>query len=89
MTLDEAIRQATLELREKSFEQIEEDTAIAWAGRAIAAYRRIVPGGESERYWRRLALDFAHEAIEHAASAKDGADLVHTLRRQLEFIERL
>ena len=86
ITLDEAIRQATSELREKSLEQIEEETAITWAGRAIAAYRRFEPNSPSARYWRRLAYEFMHEAIEHAASAAEGGELVRALRRQLAFI---
>lgn len=58
MTLDEAIEKASRELRSKSLEQIHAETAVTWAGRAYAAVRL---GLESD------AVDYAHEAIEHAA----------------------
>ena len=47
--------------------KIETDTAIKWAGRAVAAWSIYEEDGNLE--FRDMATEFASEAIEHAASS--------------------
>ncbi len=53
------------ELDYKSKEQIERETALKWAARAIAAYRLFIETGDHTYMWD--AVDYHHEAVEHAA----------------------
>src|SRR2546425_2306592 len=52
------ISEAAKELKAKSYEQIEQETAIKWAARAIAA---------SNLGKLKEAENYRHEAVEHAA----------------------
>lgn len=61
--IEDYIRRAATELRQKSLNDIQVETAKVWAGRAIAA-AKLGLGHD--------AIEYAHEAIEHAAlSGKD------------------
>lgn len=62
-------RSAETELRHKTCRQIHADTSYAWAGRALAAAKL---GRHDE------AVDFWHEAVEHAALA--GTEVLAELR---------
>lgn len=62
--LSEQIKKAAAELRIKSLKDIQVETAKTWAGRACVAAGM---GREQD------AIEYAHEAIEHAAlSGKEG-----------------
>lgn len=54
----EYIDKAVLELKQKSLNDIQQETAKVWAGRACAAAQA---GNAAD------ALEYSHEAIEHAA----------------------
>lgn len=73
-----AIHAAASELAAKPHEQIEEDTAWAWAARAIAAYQNF--GMSDDPGWLYDCLDYRHEALEHAALADPGGDVLHEVR---------
>lgn len=61
--MDEYVRKAAIELRQKSLNDIQVETAKTWAGRAIVA---------ADLGLLHDAIEYAHEAIEHAAlSGKD------------------
>ncbi len=67
------VEQGLAELRTKTLRQIQFDTALVWCGRAIAAARLGVVDD---------AIEYAHEAIEHAALS--GSDeLLGTIREGL------
>lgn len=61
-TLSEDIVQAEVELRKKTLRQIQYETALKWAARAMVAYRL---GATDD------AHEYAHEAAEHAALTGD------------------
>ena len=61
--MEEYIRRASTELRQKTLNDIQVETAKIWAGRAIVA---------ASLGLAHDAIEYAHEAIEHAAlSGKD------------------
>ena len=64
---------ALIEITTKSAQQIERETARAWAARAIACWRlaRGVNIARGTQLYRQ-ADDYEHEALEHAALARDG-----------------
>lgn len=57
---------AIAELQTKSLDQIQVETAYTWAYRAWAAYKLGLPHD---------AVEYAHEAIEHAALSENNAVL--------------
>lgn len=61
---DAYITQAVVELRSKSQQDIQRETALVWAGRACAAQ---LAGLQLD------AMEYAHESIEHAALSGDDA----------------
>lgn len=67
--LQDAMSKAMSELSSKTLRQVQYETAIAWAGRALASY---------ERYARTRDLvalldaqEYEHESREHAALVED------------------
>jgi hypothetical protein len=61
--MDEYIRRAAVELHSKSLNEIQVETAKIWTGRACVA---------ADLGLRHDAIEYAHEAVEHAAlSGKD------------------
>lgn len=67
-------RAAALEVAQKSDRQIERETALKWADRAVACYHRCAAATtarERER-WLLRAESYRHEALEHAALAGGG-----------------
>lgn len=61
---------ALREVETKSDAAIERETALKWAGRAVACYHKFSATKKPE--WRLRAQDYEHEAIEHAALVRDG-----------------
>jgi hypothetical protein len=59
------IEEARREILSKSKTQIEEDTAVKWGARAIAAYSIFEESGSLEVF--ADATEYHHEAIEHAS----------------------
>lgn len=65
MISSKQIKEARLELLEKSKIQIEEETAIKWGARAIAAYSLFEETNAIAFLFD--AIEYHHEAIEHAS----------------------
>jgi hypothetical protein len=65
MITQEKIQEARRELLNKSKTQIEEETAIKWGARAIAAYSLFAESGDLEAF--ADATEYHHEALEHAS----------------------
>lgn len=74
--LGEAMNKAVAELQQQSMEQIQQATAITWAGRALASYALFERTGDLQKLLD--AEEFAHEAVEHAslAGAAGFSDLI-------------
>ena len=70
---DQSIKDALVELDEKSLIDIEQETSIKWGARAIAAKRL----GMDEAY-----IVFQNEALEHAAMVS--GDLVDQINAEIE-----
>lgn len=70
---------ARVELLEKSRAEIEHETAERWAARAIAAYDLFIE--TKNLFWLGQAVEYDHEAIEHAGEA--GAGAVETISSAL------
>jgi len=62
-----AADKAMSELHGKTIERVQHETAITWAGRALASYALLMETGELQRLLD--AEEYAHEALEHAALA--------------------
>lgn len=72
--LADFVKQALTELKQKSLRQIQLETAMAWYGRAVAA---AMLSKQAD------AIEYAHEAIEHAALSGDLA-LLGAIRAGLQ-----
>jgi hypothetical protein len=55
------VNRARAELMTKTIGEIQRDTAYTWAARALVAY---------DRGWKDDAIEYGHEAAEHAALAE-------------------
>lgn len=75
------LNEALQELENKTYRQIQKETAVKWASRAAAAYQNCSKAKKSEKLvlWT-VAEEFYHEAIEHAALVEDEEDLVKNVR---------
>jgi|SRR5581483_743917 len=80
--LDEAKK----ELSEKTYLQIQEETAWKWASRAAAAYSEV--SNQSTLMQKvgllNVAEEYKHEAVEHAALYEDGGKLVASIQGALD-----
>jgi len=65
--LSAATDKAMVELHGKTIERVQRETAITWAGRALASYALLAQTGELQRLLD--AEEYGHEALEHAALA--------------------
>jgi hypothetical protein len=66
--LSAATAKAVEELSVKSIYVVQCETAVTWAGRALAAYSMY--GHTGKLQWLLDAGEYAHEALEHAALAE-------------------
>ena len=66
----ERVADAFAELRGKTKETIDLETAVTWGARAVAAWRMYQTTGDLG--WRDQSREYAHEAIEHAAGGPRG-----------------
>lgn len=62
--------------------EIERQTALTWADRAIESYGWY--GDTRDVHWIVRAELFAHEALEHAADVRDYGVTVGKLQREIE-----
>lgn len=63
-----SIESAAIELRAKTITQIQVETATTWADRAFTAFGFYKTTGVLQ--WLLDALEYHHEAVEHAALAE-------------------
>lgn len=63
------IAKADAELRVKTIQQIQTETAYVWASRAIVCYDRYRHEWNNTYHWLRDGDEYAAEAIEHAGLA--------------------
>ena len=75
LLVDEAAR----EIRQRSRNQIEKDTAFKWAARAIAAYELFRSAPHLHR-WIRDSQTYFDEALEHAALADESGEVLFAVR---------
>lgn len=61
------LEQAQAELRQKNYDQIQEETAWVWGSRAAACFQNVLDGTKDRLACWTLAEEYYHEAIEHAA----------------------
>jgi hypothetical protein len=80
MTLAEAVQVARGELQWSTLEDIQGQTAMTWAGRAIAAYENYLRSGQNQAL--SDACEFHHEALEHGAGAT--SDVLESIRGPLQ-----
>ena len=66
----ERVEAARAELRVTTKAQIDTATAATWGARAVAAYEFYKATGDLK--WRDAAVEYAHEACEHAAGGPPG-----------------
>jgi hypothetical protein len=80
------VQGAMSELRTKDDNQLEAETALKWAARAIASYALAVQAGDKSAQTLRFTQgdDFRHEAFEHSAQAGDGGQLLRYLTGEIE-----
>jgi len=80
-----SIEEAIKELQEKTLDQIQRETAIKWAGRALAA-RHLASESEVAEVQYQLSMDhneYVHEALEHAALVEDEGQFLVELKKEL------
>lgn len=80
------IQKAKDELKEKSYLEIQKQTAWTWASRAAVSYDLAI---EEKDLSRKVAIfqvaeEYHHEAIEHAALFEDAGQLLGQLDKELE-----
>jgi hypothetical protein len=67
------IEEALEEVRSKSGEEVDRETATKWAARAIASYRLCIESTALREKVERFSEgdDYRHEALEHAGTGGD------------------
>lgn len=75
----EQIEEARRELLDKSKTQIEEETAIKWGARAIAAYALFAETRDPAFLFD--AVEYHHEAVEHASDTPLLGDIIAVLKK--------
>lgn len=75
------LEKAKLELEQKSYAQIQEETAWTWASRACVSYQNCsnVSFPEKLACWS-MGEEYYHEAVEHAALTVDNFGLLKQVR---------
>jgi hypothetical protein len=67
------IEEALEEVRSKSGEEVDRETATKWAARAVASYRLCIKASGIREKVERFSEgdDYRHEALEHAGTGGD------------------
>jgi hypothetical protein len=66
------VEDAKKELSQKTYAEIQEETAWKWASRAAASYQNVEKAEDAAKFEAYLlAQEYEHEAIEHAALISD------------------
>ena len=74
------------ELKEKSYLEIQKQTAWTWGSRAAVSYDLAIEEKDSHRKVAlfMVAEEYYHEAIEHAALYEDGGELLGKVDKELQ-----
>jgi hypothetical protein len=66
------VEDAKKELKEKSYDEIQVETAWKWASRAAASFENVIsaPIGKKLSFFM-AGQEYLHEAVEHASLAED------------------
>jgi hypothetical protein len=80
------IKKAKEELKEKSYLEIQRQTAITWASRAAASYNLCAEEKDVRRKVAiyQIAEEYCHEGVEHAALCEDHGKLLAELEKELD-----
>ena len=72
---DLTVEEAKKEVKEKTTEEINKETAFKWASRAIACleFSKEAVDEAEKKEWVARADDFSHEALEHSALVGDAS----------------
>ena len=81
------VDKAKAELAKKSLSDIQGETAYVWGARAIAAYEcfQVANDPKWSSKWISEALEYRHEALEHAALA--GPQVYYQVQMGLQELE--
>lgn len=93
------LEEARKKLEEKSYHEIQKETAWTWSSRAVVSYEFVLEASKDQKIasWT-VAEEFYHEAIEHAALTEEDApkllkeiqDAVHPYQEKaVEHLESL
>lgn len=79
------VKKALEEVRGKTVEQINTETAWTWGSRAAACYQLSSEASSEEEKdkWSSLGDDYRHESLEHAALVEDEGKLVGEVSRAI------
>jgi hypothetical protein len=83
----EQVKEASFELKKKSYREIQEETAWKWSARAAASYQNVInlSGASDKLDVFLLAQEYEHESIEHAALISDPeVNLVKEVQEAIE-----
>lgn len=75
------LEEARQELKSKTYQQIQKETAIKWASRAAAAFELCSEAKDADKllHWS-IGEDTYHEALEHAILADEDGKLAREVR---------
>lgn len=85
-----SLADARKEVAAKSDRTIERETARKWADRAIACFENYRLGVRPKNgiCWQARAEDYSHEALEHAALARDRGRTLARIEKLIEAAQR-
>jgi hypothetical protein len=80
------IKEAQTELAQKSYNDVQVETAVKWASRACACYQTVVESEPTVKLsWWTQGAEYESEAIEHAALSGDNASaLIESLKKEIK-----
>ena len=88
---EDYVNEAREEIRGKSHEDIQVDTALKWAARAYASYEIALSADLKidQTGWLQVAEDYRHESLEHAALIEGNQLSVNTSALVRELMSEL
>jgi hypothetical protein len=79
------VKESLAELKEKSYDQVQIETAFKWASRSCACYLTVVGSQPMTKLlWWTMGAEYQSEAIEHASlSGEDSSSLVKQIQEEI------
>lgn len=92
--IEEFVNEAIKELSDKSYEEIQEETAMKWAARSYVAFEAVLRSDnkKDQMGWFQIAEEYRHEALEHAAlveNADKSNEILESVRSLIEEVKRV